>query len=61
MDNEASGTVHISFVVGKDGAIRDVELANGVSEATLNKEAMRVILEMPTWTPGRHQGKEVDV
>ena len=59
--NEASGTVHVAFVVGKDGAIRDVELYSGVAEATLNKEAMRVVSAMPNWVPGQQEGKEVDV
>ncbi len=61
LQNQAAGTVHVAFVVGKDGAIRDVELGNGVAEASLNKEAMRVVSEMPNWMPGVQNGKEVDV
>jgi len=61
LDNEASGTVHVTFVVSKDGAIRDVELGNGVAEPSLNKEAMRVVTEMPNWIPGQQAGSKVDV
>jgi TonB family protein len=60
IENQAAGTVHVAFVVGKNGAIRDVELGNGVANASLNKEAMRVVSEMPNWIPGIQNGEEVD-
>lgn len=45
------GTVYVSFVVDKDGNVRDVKVARGIS-ATCDKEAMRVISMMKGWSPG---------
>lgn len=54
------GTVYVRFVVNSDGTIQDVEVVKGVSEA-LDKEAMRVVKKMPSWTPGEQAGKAVRV
>lgn len=54
------GKVTCSFVVNIDGSISDVSVLRGV-ELSLNKEAVRIISEMPSWTPGRHDGKTVPV
>lgn len=54
------GKVTCSFVVNCDGSISDVSVLRGV-ELSLNKEAVRIISEMPSWTPGRHDGKTVPV
>lgn len=56
------GTVYISFIVGENGVIRDAKVVRGVSGCKeLEKEAMRVISLMPSWTPGRLQGRPVPV
>lgn len=55
-----SGTVFITFVVEKDGRVNDVKLLRGV-DASLDKEAMRVIKMMPNWKPGKQRGKVVRV
>ena len=52
------GRVTCSFVVNVDGTISHISILRGV-ETSLNKEAMRVIASMPSWTPGRHEGKAV--
>ena len=54
------GKVLIEFVVAKDGAIKDVKVLKPV-DSMLDKEAARVISNMPNWTPGEHQGKKVNV
>lgn len=56
----ASGTVYITFVVGKDGKIGDIELLRGI-HPDLDAEAIRVIKAMPKWVPGRQEGKAVAV
>lgn len=61
IEKGATGVVHVAFVVSKDGTIKDVELARGVNESSLNKEAMRVVSEMPNWTPGMQNGENVNV
>lgn len=55
-----SGTVFVTFVVEKDGRVNDVKLLRGV-DASLDKEAMRVIKMMPNWKPGKQSGKAVRV
>lgn len=55
-----SGTVHISFVVSKEGKISDVQVLRGIS-ADIDKEAVRVVSMMPPWKPGLQNGKPVNV
>ena len=59
-EREEEGTVYVSYVVGKDGVVRDINLKKGVSEL-LDTEAKRVVSLMPTWTPGQVAGKDVSV
>ena len=52
------GRVTCSFVVNTDGSISHISVLRGV-EPSLNKEAMRVLAQMPEWTPGKMNGKAV--
>ncbi len=52
------GRVIIEFVINKDGSISDVTVLKGVSES-LDKEAMRVVSNMPKWAPGKVNGQDV--
>lgn len=54
------GRVTCSFVVNIDGSISNISVIKGV-ENSLNEEAIRVISEMPTWTPGKKDGQCVPV
>jgi protein TonB len=54
------GTVYVSFVVSKDGSISEVKTVRGIS-ADCDKEAMRVVSMMPSWRPGKQNGKPVFV
>ncbi len=54
------GRVTCQFVVNRDGSIVDVEVVRGV-DASLDKEALRVIKSMPKWKPGIQNGKPVRV
>ena len=56
----AQGCVVVSFVVGKDGHISDVTVLRSV-DPSLDKEAVRVIRNMPRWTPGKQGGEPVRV
>ena len=58
--NNISGTVYVTFVVNKDGTIRDVRVVRGVTKL-LDEEAIRVVKLMPKWIPGKTRGKNVDV
>ena len=55
-----SGRVVLRFVVGEDGEIRSVEIMKSLSPGC-DKEALRVARTMPTWIPGRQNGKAVPV
>ncbi|RZT91224.1 TonB family protein [Ancylomarina subtilis] len=58
--NNIEGRVYISFVVNKDGAVKDVKIARGASPS-IDAEALRVISAMPKWTPGKQRGEAVSV
>ena len=53
------GKVFVQFVVWKDGTIRDVKIVKG-AHRLLDKEALRVINNMPNWKPGKQRGKNVN-
>lgn len=59
-DNCVQGRVVVSFVVGKDGHISDVTVLRSV-DPSLDKEAIRVVRNMPRWTPGKQGGEPVRV
>jgi periplasmic protein TonB len=54
------GNVAISFVIGKDGAINDVQLLRDIGGGC-GKEAIRVVKTMPNWSPGEANGHKVKV
>jgi TonB family protein len=54
------GTVYVTYVIEKDGSVSHVKVLRGVHES-LDKEAVRVIKEMPKWEPGKQRGKPVRV
>ena len=59
-ENGVQGRVFVSFVVGEDGYVEDVQVIKGV-DPSLDKEAVRVVKSLPRWTPGNQQGKPVRV
>jgi protein TonB len=59
-DAGVSGVVYVTFVVNEDGSISDVEVLRGIG-AGCDKEAIRVVENMPKWKPGKQRGKSVKV
>lgn len=59
-DNGIEGRVVVQFVVGKDGTISNVVVARS-ADASLDKEAVRVMRNMPKWIPGQNKGVAVNV
>lgn len=59
-ENQIQGTVYLNFVVEADGSITNVVIARGV-DASMDKEAVRVIRSMQRWKPGKQSGKTVRV
>lgn len=60
IENNITGKVFISFVVGKDGSVNNVAVKRSLSPST-DQEAMRVISKSPKWIPGTQNGKPVNV
>ena len=54
------GRVIVQFVVNKDGSIEDAKIVRSV-DPNLDKEALRVVMSMPKWKPGKKDGKAVRV
>ena len=59
--NHIQGRVLCSFVVGTDGRVSDVKVIRGAGDESLNREAIRVIGEMPKWSVGKVGGRPVPV
>ena len=59
-DAGAEGTVMVEFVVEKDGSVSNVKTVLSVYPV-LDEEAMRVVRELPKWTPGEVNGNKVRV
>ena len=55
------GRTLITFVVKKNGKVKNFEVARSSGDKLLDKEALRVIKKMPKWKPGMHDGKKVNV
>ena len=54
------GRVFVTFVVEKDGRVTDVRVLRGIGGGC-DEEAIRVVQNMPKWTPGKQRGKSVRV
>lgn len=54
------GTVHLTFVIERDGSVTDVKLLRGIGGGC-DEEAIRVVKNMPRWEPGKQRGKPVRV
>lgn len=59
-ENGIQGRVTASFIIEKDGSIRNIEVIRGV-DPSLDAEAVRVLSGMPNWTPGKQRGQDVAV
>ncbi|MEO5641728.1 MAG: energy transducer TonB [Bacteroidia bacterium] len=52
------GKVYVNFIVELDGSVSNVRIKQGVPDGPgLDKEAMRVIYQMPAWKPGMLNGQ----
>lgn len=59
-ENGIQGKVFVNFVVNTDGSVTNAKIARGV-DPSLDKEALRVVMNLPKWKPGRQGGKAVRV
>jgi periplasmic protein TonB len=58
-ENGIQGKVYVKFTVMKDGTIKDITLLKKV-HPMLDKEAIRIVENMPKWTPKTLKGQPVD-
>jgi protein TonB len=54
------GKVFVQFIIDKDGSPTDITVLKGIGSGC-DEEAVRVIKNMPKWTPGKQRGKPVRV
>lgn len=54
------GKIIVSFTISSKGKVIQPKITQSL-DPLLDQEAIRVISSMPKWTPGRENGKDVDV
>jgi len=59
-ENGIQGKVYVKFIVNKEGKAVNAEVSRPV-DASLDKEALRVINSLPKFKPGKQRGKPVQV
>ena len=57
---KAQGRVFVSFIVTKTGEVDNVNVLKGIGFGA-DEEAVRVVSEMPRWTPAKQSGHVVNV
>ncbi len=60
VENDIQGRIFVNFIINKKGETEQIRLLNKI-DPILDKEAVRLIREMPAWTPGYQNGKTVNV
>lgn len=60
IESEVEGRVVVQFVVSKTGAISNVKILRSL-HPSCDKEAERLIKNMPSWIPGKQNGNPVNV
>lgn len=59
-ENGVQGRVILSFIVETDGSLSGITVIKSV-DPSLDKEAVRLVRNMPQWMPGKQNGKTVRV
>ena len=59
-ENSISGTVHVEFVINKEGILSDIKILRGV-DSSLDNEVIRALKAAPRWTPGKQRNRPVMV
>lgn len=59
-DAGIQGTVYVTFVVDEKGDVKDVKVLRSIGGGC-DEEAIRVVENMPSWSPGKQRGKPVKV
>lgn len=59
-ENDIEGTAYIGFEIDKSGNVTNVQVKKG-PDKILNEAAIEHVKKMPSWKPGKQNGKEVRV
>lgn len=59
-ENGIQGRVFVNFIINQKGEVTNVKVARPF-DPNLDKEAVRVVENMPKWNPGKQRGKAVKV
>lgn len=57
--NDIEGIVNVSFTVNADGSVGSIKIVRMI-DPDLEQEAIRLVKNMPAWTPAEKDGKPVD-
>ncbi len=62
-EHQIRGTVYVRFLITKEGYLKNPEIERGMvgNDYGCHDEAIRLVNSMPRWTPGKQNGKAVDV
>ncbi len=58
--NKIQGTVYVSMIIYEDGSLNNFKIKRGVSPE-LDSACIRLLKDMPKWSPGKLHGKTVKV
>ncbi len=59
-ENGITGRVYVNFIVDREGKIKDAKILRGIGGGC-DEEALRVVRTMPSWKPGKQNGRSVNV
>ncbi len=60
IDDDMSGVVHVSFIIDEQGNVTKAKVLDPATVGDgLDQEALRVVKAMPSWKPGKVNGKKV--
>lgn len=61
LEERMEGTVHLEFIIERDGSINEIVVLRDEVGGGCAEEAVRVVRNMPNWKPGSQMGKKVRV
>ena len=57
----AQGKAFVQFIIDKTGTVKEQKIIRSSGNQSLDAEALKVVGEMPKWTPGKQRGQAVRV
>jgi protein TonB len=59
IDNNVEGTISVQFAIDEDGKVSNAKAVGKKLGYGLEEEAVKIVSQMPKWTPGKVNGKNV--